>query len=197
MKIISKYKDYYDYLAGMWGVDPLLVLKRDNPKHVPYLGRFHRYMRFHICGQVLDGIYLNEEFYYGKDILKLPNSHEGEDGYIRLSFAEDRHVYKYVFRPELTPYGEVPVKFRAHKSPTGTSPNDKTGCPIILEDDIRYPNLSEYKVNRAIPPEQMWLMLSQWLGQRNTPEFQDTMTNDEKITSHGFDTKTSFRGKQK
>ena len=28
MKIISKYKDYYDYLSGVWGEDPKLVLVR-------------------------------------------------------------------------------------------------------------------------------------------------------------------------
>ena len=28
MKIISKFKDYYDFLQGIYGVDPLLVLDR-------------------------------------------------------------------------------------------------------------------------------------------------------------------------
>ena len=28
MKIISKYKDYYDYLSGIYGEDPLKVLDR-------------------------------------------------------------------------------------------------------------------------------------------------------------------------
>jgi len=28
MKILGKYKDYYDYLQGIYDVDPLLVLDR-------------------------------------------------------------------------------------------------------------------------------------------------------------------------
>ena len=30
MKIISKFKDFYDYLTGVYGVDPKLVLDRRN-----------------------------------------------------------------------------------------------------------------------------------------------------------------------
>lgn len=28
MKIVSKFKDYYDYLSGVWGEDPLLTYVR-------------------------------------------------------------------------------------------------------------------------------------------------------------------------
>ena len=32
MKIIGKYKDYYDYLQGVWGQDPKAVYARDSVK---------------------------------------------------------------------------------------------------------------------------------------------------------------------
>lgn len=35
MKIISKFKDYYDYLVGKYGEDPILVFDRRNNSPLP------------------------------------------------------------------------------------------------------------------------------------------------------------------
>ena len=59
MKIISKYKDYYDYLQGIWGMDEKLTLDRTEYTTTPSLksSLSHPHLsivRFYICGWVVE-----------------------------------------------------------------------------------------------------------------------------------------------
>lgn len=53
MKIISKYKDYYDYLVGIYEIDEKLVLDRTK-FDVP---SYSNVVTFYICGKCIDGYY--------------------------------------------------------------------------------------------------------------------------------------------
>ena len=44
MKIISKYKDYYDYLAGIYGEDPIIVYVRDGVPLINDVNFFRTYL---------------------------------------------------------------------------------------------------------------------------------------------------------
>jgi hypothetical protein len=75
MKILSKYKDYYDYLTGIYGEDPLIILDRRSYKKIDleYKGWKHRlfnvpqiYTFSLIIGNFyIEGIKYGDSFYYG------------------------------------------------------------------------------------------------------------------------------------
>ena len=65
MKIISKYKDYYDYLSGIYGEDPLKILDRrevdpsDNIRTIVFCDKIyikglpeHVFKRISVCSFV-------------------------------------------------------------------------------------------------------------------------------------------------
>ena len=86
MKIISKYKDYYDFYVGIYGEDPLLVLDRTkNDNKCVFCGnllslRRNSRITLYISGFKTDG-------YIDKDGV----THWGDD---LLKFKSDRHEYK-------------------------------------------------------------------------------------------------------
>ena len=123
MKIISKFKDYYDYLSGIYGVDPKLVLDRTKGK-VPSYANTPEHIILYICGIRVEGYYDGENFYYGENLLLV-----GE----KLSknywlFKDDRVPHVHIKKPR-THFGltikmePIEDKFKFNK---------KLNCPIIL-----------------------------------------------------------------
>ena len=55
----------------------------------------------------------------------------------------------------------------------------------------KYPILQDIKFNTVLEPQQIYLLLTEWLSPKEN--HVDTRTDKEKITSNGFDLKTSFR----
>jgi hypothetical protein len=87
MKVISKYKDYYDFLAGSYGTDNKLVLDRTKG-YVPYfshettadgLGKLGKDYETEFAFTLIvgftavDGIYYHGRFYYGIQIEQIGN----------------------------------------------------------------------------------------------------------------------------
>lgn len=80
---------------------------------------------------------------------------------------------------------------------------------LALMDDIKLGNF-EYKNNLAekspivlnktklpsiLNAQDIYLAIEEWLSHKKDDVAHDSMTDKEKIISHGFDTKSSFRGK--
>ena len=74
-------------------------------------------------------------------------------------------------------------------------------CPIFLYDKDsktiyqEFPSLKELGVNKVIDAIDLWILLSEWLGNRITEKEPIVPIGDDKtrILSAGFDLKTSFR----
>lgn len=199
MKIISKYKDYYDYLQGIYGIDEKIVYRRStyNPfsigdgvnsykphflvdklsnanKIIPYT--------FAICGKLYSVMWCAG---------KLVTSHKELE--IRKSELNLTSVNGYA------DYLKGSVHFGR-----STNVNADLNCPIVLLNNDRWgrvtnkgvlnPKLSDFEFNRVIGPEDMYLSISEFLSRE--PEIKDTRTNDMKIESYGFDKITSFRNKK-
>ncbi len=74
MKIISKFKDYYDYLVGVYGIDEKLIL--DRTEFYPtsrFVSPNDSKVTFFICGYQVDGLYRDGRFYYGGDLAQFEN----------------------------------------------------------------------------------------------------------------------------
>lgn len=220
MKIISKYKDYYDYLQGIWGVDEKLILDRTEFFVQPYTPSNGTLIRFHICGYQVEGIFWKGEYLYGTELerflelkdkpskfyrKKIPNKfRQKDDRYYNFSIQTDfssKYVgYEILKSPVL--FKEIPRKEIYYQSKVQIhDPNDFLECPILIENGkehkvngisyAKFPILEDYQFHKVFSAEKIWLMLTEYLGREKV--LVNNQTNSEKILSNGFDLKSSFR----
>ena len=195
MKIISKYKDYYDYLQGIYGVDPKLVLDRRNFHNYELHGT-PRKIELCICGIVYEGWFDGTKVHYGKELTKFGKYRKyvswNSDNESRREVEIDNGCNRWNWDDVATvPYND-PYKL-----------NERDETPILIKHDERidvcYPNLSKLNFAKVIPAEEMFIKLSDWLSQQITKSesVTDTRTEHQRIESRGFDKKRSFRPKMK
>lgn len=204
MKIISKFKDYYDYLQGVYGIDEKLIL--DRTKFVKrYPDGENAVVRFFICGMVVEGLFRDGKYWYGSELESI--------GEVRKSSKYWRNNDKYYFVERNASFGnkyiqilKMPAPFKLwiqtqksdfyQNKTEDICPNDKYNCPIIISgyygDGYEMnPILSEYQFHKVFSAQDIWFMLTEWLGKEK--QIKEMRTDKEKILSNGFDLKTSFR----
>lgn len=214
MKIIDKYKDYYDYLQGVYGQDPLAVYDRRGSvlfnretaplplKPIPassekgFIGVISL-----LCGFVCHRIYFEN----------LPGQ--------KITFDE-YETYRLASRET-----NIPIRLRIG-SMEYTPGTTKTNLKLNISSEkqgfpIRYPSgklfhEDEYFSNEphrwscqqytsfsnpilisiplmVVPPEQVFEQVYEFLLSLNDKPFVDGRTDVQKLESAGFDKKTSFR----
>lgn len=214
MKIISKYKDYYDYLQGVYGVDELKVLDRrsDNPYTKPdtsidqYNNKDNVYhYTFAICDELYDVYIQNGNFYHTyeeyvelcKTLKRKVPIHYNDDRYTynedKKDFWKSKHISKDVWNK---------LQGRKYKI------NSKLRIPILVDTELcndRWNSQREYNWNdsvilddfkfiKKLNVQSIYAKLDTFLGWLNdNPEKESNITNDEKIKGKGFDLKKSFR----
>lgn len=193
MKIISKYKDYYDYLQGVYGVDNRLILDRRNSKRPTYYS--NGIMIFTIGNINVDVLCINNKFYCGEaDMISLGGEKlENKDSPELISYKVNYPDYFNRIRNiniSVTPWGRKRSsdKFDEYAIYLNEFVGmDKTALP--------YPRLEQYGIQKVLPPHEIWIELSNWLGQQLSKKEPTVPIGDDKtrIQSHGFDLKTSFR----
>lgn len=187
MRIISKYKDYYDFYSGIYGIDNKIILDR-REGFVPYVSEVSDDT---IILHVLDKMYMGyspkgtTEVFYGEELRKFAN----------------KKVNRWL--PKNANY----VHLGEHRGPFYLVPIDsdknlKNDCPILIEKwggVSQYPRLSDLNFHKNIDPFNMWRQLSDWLSMRIT-EKENTeleMSDSDKAVIKGMDPKTAFRPKMK
>lgn len=201
MKIISKYKDYYDYLMGIYGVDEKIVLDRTSFDPWSFS---EGVTTFFIAGKRIDGYYraADARWFFGEELVKLapPKKSRGA-WYARFSAklgnrnrfggtSDIRIIHIKIANSDklILTYPDL----REDEAKT----NEKHNCPImctsgIANDYLKYPKLLDTGIAKILPPQEIYLMLCAWLAPKDNAT--DNRTDKEKIISAGFDTKTSFR----
>jgi hypothetical protein len=188
MKIISGYKDYYDYLMGVYGQDEKLVLDRSEHTYINYMPTYDDVYTFHIGEYMIEAFYHNGKFYFGDNIkqfaiepslyFKLYRYNTG-DNYVVKTEIQNKECLK-------------EPKYLGDKSPTW-----KKDCPILLgkKDFQKFPILKEYNIPSLLDAHTTWQYLTDWLSKRITKNENNTqpISDKVKIVSAGFDLKTSFR----
>lgn len=190
MKIISKYKDYYDYLQGIYGVDEKLVLDRRKSDHPSYYS--DGIYRFLIGGLKVDVLHKNDSFYCGEsDMIKLggtriENPRQPNIISYRIPYVDSLGNSKPISIC-VTPYGES----------RGSSRFDEYAIYMVQDaySCLPYPRLEQYGIQKVLKPHDIWIELSAWLGKQATKREPEVPVGDDKvrILSAGFDLKTSFR----
>lgn len=194
MKIISKYKDYYDFLAGVYGEDIKLILDRrtgiviDRPSEV-----FH----LHIGGKKIEGVFLNGVYYYGEDLGRIAGPRYDRPYYNRRKDFKDCIRY---YSTERTKYAQT-IEYDICKYIKDSNKNSLLKCPIIYTridlgyntKDILFPKLENFKLAKMLPPKDIWILLSSFLASSIIEPDVPIGSDKVRIESHGFDIKTSFR----
>lgn len=196
MKIISKYKDYYDYLVETYGEDPLVILDRRDFAQPDFTGVDMEVIHLYICDLHIVGLIKNRKFYYGKAIepFAIPMKHNSK----WINRNPERDIYCVKINNKIEPIIAKPEKCIV---------NSKLECPILMsrnlahlyrqKDDIyryfKFPILSQLGIGSVLEPEKIWMMLTEFLSKKDT--FVDNRTNNEKIINAGFNLVESFRGK--
>lgn len=201
MKIISKYKDYYDYLSGIYGEDNKLILDRRNKENytLPHIDK----ITFYIAGYVIEGLIdENDNIYYGDNLKQFIVDKNNRKNWWKkwkwLSTHNKRNYdksYHIKYKDEENWYYLEPIKDMEDI-------NQKTNCPILLKTIYglyKYPKLSDFNLASFISAETIYQWLSEWLSNQITKrekqikEIPDSL----KIENKGFDKKKSFRPKMK
>lgn len=182
MKIISKFKDYYDHEINYFGRDETRILDRRNDKNVfvpdPNMGYE---LLFAICGQLYPiikkkGIIYNQ--FSDKSGLNEDDKRFLSD---KALFVSETKVNEILRKPIVAFW----------------SPYYKDDAYLINKSYF-IPILSNYGIASLIPSREIYQSIYDFLGWlKDHPEIPNKQTNKEKILSHGFDVKNSFRPKIK
>ncbi|MCU0436700.1 MAG: hypothetical protein MUC49_02225 [Raineya sp.] len=189
MKIISNYKDYYDYLQGVWGVDEKIVYKRE-PIYNDYPKGLYS---FHIVGKWYMGYFDGQKWIY--DFEELYEFNRGK----RLVAQGDDTLHNYLFN--FSPFGfknELITDFPK------SDKNEKYKMPVLLykydclsvfsshTTSSRYPLLQNTFIPKILPPEQIFIQISNFIAPKDL-DIQNSPTDLNRFEGKGFDKKTSFR----
>ena len=194
MKIISKFKDYYDYLTGIYGIDEKLILdRRENLQ--PYVASGDFVVLF-IAGYRIEGLYYKKVFYYGEKLKRfeskrkhfLPSLH-GKRDYSKSIYIT---VPDSVHNTSVWIYKEPVIDTNNH--------NELANCAILYYAGTMYynPKLENLALGTFIPPEVIYKWITEWLSnQISKKETSPEVSNNLKIEAKGFNVKRSFRPKMK
>lgn len=205
MKIISKngQKDFYDYLVGIYGEDPKIVLDRRDSKS--YSGNSIGRKRLHFCGMVYDVYCDGKDFHYMEDIRKFDM--DNDDRYKNkrkyrwmLSDVKDRSNHIFIKEE----YSNRGVIYYTKPYFDKERLNEINNCPSLIVDYsaggiYKYPNLGDINFQSVMSPSDTFISINNWLSNQidKSLEVKDNLSDLEKIENKGFDKKISFRPKIK
>ena len=219
MKIISKFKDFYDHKVAKYGIDPVLVFDRrqspeaEIPHGLPeppagwekeygacaamsalYVGRLRVYL-FNTGARVYTSFDVAE-------VIPRP-PHPGRNICPKIRFHDGGEYC-------LPQYGDYLLsaneKFQAE---TVASREELPAAPLLLEYETRlrswqegrfayYANPQLSALGIYIDPDIVWQHLCAYLSQlKNEAETSPSVPDQDKIGNKGFDAKHSFRPKMK
>lgn len=220
MKIISKYKDYYDYLSGQYGEDPLCTYVRNSidvdkiradtirsvSRELSQPLSNDREYHYLFAGKYLIPYVLTKGNWHVDPELRTPDKLElyVKSHHMPIFIGERKYRYFLLeekLAPTVLPENKILeiVKKIGHPvfviKPLSYSSNIDSHYRSALDENI--PVLADWKVPTVISPTEMWQNLSTVIMSvlrkdiDKQPPFE--VNNEEKILAHGFDLKTSFR----
>ncbi|MGB1316171.1 MAG: hypothetical protein ACPG4Y_09130 [Chitinophagales bacterium] len=193
MKIISKYKDYYDYLQGIFGIDNYKIYKRD---------KIFKEHEFDLKFEDFKDRYLVPHFFY--------------------SFAINNTIYVMVkTKKGIFPlskkllkslkYDKYEIRNILNLDKRKTDINKEHRKPIIIGNESRTyyrysslininwktendPYLKSFSFHKVLSAQEIYIEIDSFLGwMKDNPEIPNKQTNAEKLLAKGFDKKISFR----
>lgn len=203
MRIIDKNKDFYDYFQDY---DSDIVFDRRGShiltnEELNFWQPYNRYNNFENKYLLLQIGYTNWLI-----LAKPTNIDKDTYGYFIVNdfSLELLDMWKDYNKSVDFKFGEIKTYYTMEYI-TSKKFNHKTA----LIDDIKLGNfeyknnftekspivLNKTKLPSILNAQEVYLAIEEWLSHKKDDVVHDSMTDKEKIVSHGFDTKVSFRGK--
>ncbi len=198
MKIIQRFKDVYDHIFFMYGQDPKIVWDRKTSRVAKALPSKHRCL----SGRFTD----NTEF--KAQILVVNQS-------VIVYYVDSKGQLLQSFKPKWKDWALERVNEYLEELKTYT---DKYKAPIVLVgeyvDEKGYnvsgiftnPQLNvggqasrfhpEVAVFKNVDPQFLYTEINAWFGRHASEPEMVQLSDKDKLEKHGFDNKTSFRGKR-
>ena len=215
MKIISKVKDYYDFLVSKWGIDPKVVYVR-NGKRITDTDTYDLYVDPKKCKNwAIDksSIFIenaNGEILFAKGARRM----RAIDDYTHVAviWAGDKMyafgivAYKKYGKDEfvskIEPLRDNVVKRNTRIYSSFLKRDSK--APVVYAiyntywgssaiEKVENPIIINSKFAKFMNPEEVFLGIYSYISKMNEKDIKDNRTNDEKIVSNGFDKRISFR----
>lgn len=204
MKIISRQKDYYDYVGKIYGEDTKLVYERDKVPSGKYLLKTRDYETFKapqlVNHQFIQRLYVLGYVYY---ILwtsdynfkaRLLTEADAELFDTRF-FRNSVHEYKLDGQPACNVLVDLSKELKAPIFLFDVGYFDREGALIVIKGgDYQFNlNLGSYGFANIKSAEAMYQELSCFFGSLISSEPPVEISDKDRIAAHGFDLKKSFR----
>lgn len=218
MKIIDSNKDFYDFYQGIYRDDSLVFDRRDsyNLKKSEFAGNFYLYYGTYGKKQNIQGFnnYLllqvcNHFWLIKLEITDYTKSFLQCIDY-KLSLVD--HWKDYSVPPVMILLQHIDFLWHVKPSVDAVKQHNykskrRFDCFLksrdyvkgkVVEDIRHIPILKDIGIASCVDPLDIYLAFEEYFSMQKTSSERTEsigLTNDEKITNHGFDLKTSFRGK--
>lgn len=198
MKIVSKIKDYYDFLISKWGIDPKVVYVR-NGKRITDTDTYNLYVdpanrlnwkldKSKVCNEYVKGACTHVAIIWAGDkryVFAINVYKNAKDRYeSEIKLLNDVEVKRNFHISELSRNSNAPVVYAFY---------DNTYWIRAAIEMVENPIIANSKFAKLIDPEDIFLNIYSYISKTNDKNIKDNRTNVEKIVSHGFDKRTSFR----
>lgn len=209
MKIIGRYKDFYDYLQGVYGIDSEVILDRsyiDLTNEVTKLPLEINRISDGKVKEVFEDIDFSKqpfkEFngrYWNGNLRVMIGLLVGDQMYLietdNIEWRSCFNFFRYVGKVN---YTRTSANVHPVEIVTFTSHKDFNYLPKNPDKIEVFSNflIKDTPFIGRINPIEVWTELYNYLCKVKTVEVPN-QSNDSKIQSHGFDLKESFRGKVK
>lgn len=180
MIIISKFKDYYDYLQGIYGRDPKKILNRQ-----PFVHDLDKdeVLNLYLCGNIYTR--------YKTDNIRIEYGFSKMKGYvyndgIRGHLGHWIHDILVCENKDYMWFKSKPIREFHYKEPYFIIENINN---IYVGS---YPILKEIGFDKVMSAEEIYLMIEEWISYKE-PDVNQDPTDMKLFESKGFDKKESFR----
>src|SRR5882672_3099511 len=169
MKIISGFKDYYDFVVGKYGIDPKIVYSRvpENRLYVPdykCLGKNRCEMwTIYFCGKKYYIYYAYGDWFFGPGVAKINMKKYPDKPYFSTGGLPDNYTAIKSWKAEWDP---KVIRWRGEDERVqggDSEVNEKSNCPVIVGEH-KNPRLSDFKFASIVPPETAFVSISNWLS---------------------------------
>ena len=218
MRIISKQKEYYDYLVGYYGLDKTMVYDRRTENIFKPGNEFSTELyftnyKFSICNRFYTVYQFETDFYHTiDDLLELHDVLRERK--VEKNFLGSKWMWR-----DKSIKDKAKAKWGEENGPSNI--NKVLRQPVLIQDlhykgEFKYietidnktffdsnkketskwsvPYLTLFGFARFLPADELYQNIYSFLSwMKDNPEIPNKQTNIEKLESHGFDKKISFR----
>lgn len=199
MKIIQRFKDVYDHIFYMYGQDPKIVWDRKTQQVEKALPAKHRTLSGHledgrwfkgqvlIVNQTVLVVYVDEKGNVLQNVRTKRWSYWSKD--YAMEYLDTLKGYTDKYKAPMVLVGTYVNEKGYYDTGVFTNPQLNIGGEVAKFHP-------ELRVFQNVDPQLLFTEINAWFGRHASEPEMVQLSDKDKLEKHGFDTKTSFRGKR-